>query len=275
MKALFESGKIKVKTGKSSSGVGEQSNYTYFIKEDLMVEMIIFSEKNPIAVFKYTKENKSSEDNKVKYFKNDFKGFEEATDYFESLIREEDEKGGGGGNGGNEPMPPIGILTMGVGDSCDISMQDGRKAVKPKSEIVIENGVLHISINEGAEKEKFFVQKTKKENVFALYPVSDGTPPDDNVENGHDLEPSEPKKPSEPKEPEEPKEPQENTNKKNLLAKYLGFNSFDVAMKFFPKGKESMILLLDNYSEPELVQIASNLELEQKNKQGIINLINS
>jgi hypothetical protein len=187
MKALFESGKIKVKEYNNSGD--KQVNYTYFVTEELFVEMII-QEQQDIIVFKYTKENKGSEDNKKKTFKDNFRGFEEATDYFESLIREEkEEEGGDGGSGGEEPMPPIGLMIELNELSYEFRMQDGRVDVKSKEDIKIENGILHILIEGAKEKEKFFVQKTKKDGVFALYPASDGTPPEGGVKDGKDLKP--------------------------------------------------------------------------------------
>ena len=302
MKALFESGKIKVKEYNNSGD--KQVNYTYFVTEELFVEMII-QEEQDIIVFKYTKENKGSEDNKKKTFKDNFRGFEEATDYFESLIREEkEEEGGDGGSGGEEPMPPIGLMIELNELSYEFRMQDGRVDVKSKEDIKIENGILHILIEGAKEKEKFFVQKTKKDGVFALYPASDGTPPEGDVKDGKDLKPvnkggeeggsddgdfggggeDEPKegedeggddeKEDDDKDPN-PEDDKKILSMKNKMADYSGFGSWNGMLRFFTNDKEKIIKYYKNMSSEWIYRMTSTIGLTTTNINSVIELINS
>jgi hypothetical protein len=104
-------------------------------------------------------------------------GFDEATDYFESLILKETSPQNQNQENQNT-QPPIGFLFNQPNDSIKVLMQDGRKGDFTSFDFVITDNVLKFTKTKNGfeNNEKYYVDiipDTDKPNMFALYPVGE------------------------------------------------------------------------------------------------------
>jgi len=104
-------------------------------------------------------------------------GFDEATDYFESLIIKETSPQNQNQENENS-APPIGLLFVQENKSVKIVMQDGRKGDFKDYEYLVKDNILQISEerDDFTKNERFYVDvipNSPQPNMFALYPVNE------------------------------------------------------------------------------------------------------
>jgi hypothetical protein len=104
-------------------------------------------------------------------------GFDEATDYFESLIIKETSPQNQNQENENS-APPIGLLFVQENKSVKIVMQDGRKGDFTDYEYIVKDNILQINEERDGftKNERFYVDvipNSPQPNMFALYPFDE------------------------------------------------------------------------------------------------------
>lgn len=104
-------------------------------------------------------------------------GFDEATDYFESLIIKETSPKNQNQENENS-APPVGLLFSQSNDGIKVVMQDGRKGDFTQFDFLISDNILTFTKTKNGfeNNEKYYVDvipNSPDPNMFALYPVDE------------------------------------------------------------------------------------------------------